>query len=99
MTTHNINGFMAILATRGAEIRAISDIDLAGAIHAARGACHSAWAAWEVVRDAGQRDLWCSEFQAHNAAQADLGALESVWSEREMSRKMAMFGTVWDGRA
>jgi hypothetical protein len=94
-----MNGFMAILKARGSEIRAMSDIDLAGAIHAARGACQGAWAAWEAVRDAGQTDLRCPEFQAHNAAQNELGALKSIWSEREMSRKIAMFGTVWDGRA
>lgn len=94
-----INAFMQVLAHRGAEIRAMSDVDLAGAIHVAREARRGAWATWEAVRDAGQTDMRCPEYQAVNSAQAELSALESVWSARETSRKMAMFGTVWNGRA
>ena len=93
-----MNQFMGILATRGAEIRAMDDLALAAAVHAARSACQAAWAAWETVRDAGQTDLRCAEYQAHNAAQAELGALSSVWEQRQIAGKMAMFGTVWNGR-
>lgn len=92
-----MNGFMTILAARGSEIRAMSDLDLAGAIHAARAVVTEAHQQWMSARSAGQE--FRPYMAAHSAAQNELGALEIVWSEREMGRKLALFGTVWNGRA
>lgn len=70
----------------------MSDTELAQAITATEQACRTAWAAWEVVRDAGEQSLWCPEYQAHNAVQATLSPLLVERSNRSFAAKLALFG-------
>lgn len=73
------------------DIRKISDTELAAAIEAARSARRAAWAAWELVRDAGETSCWCKEFQAHQALERPLGDLLGEDYRRDFDRKLRMF--------
>ena len=64
-------------------IQKLTDAELRAAIDAARNAISTTWAAWEIAHTAGQRDLRCAEFQAHNAAQRRLGTLLREVEHRE----------------
>lgn len=69
----------------------MTDIELNQAIADAQQSCRAAWHAWELVRDAGETDLWCPEFQAHNAVQAKLSPLLVEQYNRDFNRKLALF--------
>jgi hypothetical protein len=70
----------------------MSDTELDQAIAATQQACLESWKAWEIVRDSGERSLWCPEFQAHQAIQATLSPLLVEHSNRDFTRKLALFG-------
>ena len=83
---------MTHILDHGAElVKSLTDAELSAAINSARLACRAAWAAWELVRDAGETNLWCAEFQAHNAAQRLLGRLLGEDYQRDIARKIARF--------
>ena len=87
------------------DVQTLTDAELETAQTTGRLACRQAWAAWEVVRDAGQTDLHCAEFQAHYAAQQALGVFGREIQRRDFARKMALIeplmreplsGPAWD---
>lgn len=90
MTSHDMTSSNGIRAYRR-EIEQMTDAECDAAVAAARAACSDAWAAWEAVRDAGQTDLHCPEFQAHQRAHSLLSPLLGDLERRAFNRKLAMF--------
>jgi hypothetical protein len=70
--------------------KTMTDAELEAACDAGSAACRTAWAAWEAVRDAGQTDLRCPEWQAHGAAQKALDVFGAEIQRRDRARSMAV---------
>lgn len=77
-------------------LRHLTDAELQARYEATIAAKETAWAAWEVVRDAGQRDLHCAEWQAINTVNSTLGGIFSEQGIREFERALAKQYTPWD---
>ncbi len=80
----------------------LTDSELAIAIEVAHHELAELWQAWEVMREAGETDLWHPAFQAHQAASREIGPLLVEQYRREMRESLKRFappplsGPEWD---
>lgn len=77
-------------------LRDLTAAELQARYEAALADKKSAWAAWEVVRDAGQTDLHCAEWQAVSGANRALDSIVSEQGLREFDRKLALGVPRWE---
>ena len=77
-------------------LRHLTDTELQASYEAAIATKEAAWAAWVVVRDAGQTDLRCAEWQAINVVNRTLGGIASEQGLRKFDRALAKQHAPWE---